>query len=166
MKKYSMETIVGIFVVVGLICVGYLSIRLGKVSLFHQNTYTLYARFTSVEGLRVGSPVEMFGIEAGKVTYLGIDNERQAALVAMSLRKDVKTYRDAMAEVKTMGLIGDKYMKIDPGGAEEPLKPGGTITNTTSLPDIEDLIGQYIFGQVNTQGQAKTPSGGETGRKQ
>jgi phospholipid/cholesterol/gamma-HCH transport system substrate-binding protein len=57
-------------------------------------------------------------------------------------------------------------MKIDPGGAEEPLKPGGTITNTTSLPDIEDLIGQYIFGQVNTQGQAKTPSGGETGRKQ
>ena len=89
MKKYSMETIVGIFVVVGLICVGYISVKLGKVSFFHQNTYTLYARFTSADGLRVGSPVEVFGIEAGKVTYLGIDNERQAALVGMSIRKDV-----------------------------------------------------------------------------
>jgi phospholipid/cholesterol/gamma-HCH transport system substrate-binding protein len=161
MKKYSMETIVGIFVVVGLICVGYLSIRLGKVALLHENTYTLYARFTSAGGLRVGSPVEVFGIEAGKVTYLGIDNERQAALVALSLRKDVKTYRDATAAIKTMGLLGDKYLKIDPGGAEESLKSGDTITNTTALLDIEGLIGQYIFGQVKT----KTPSGDETGRE-
>jgi len=161
MKKYSMETMVGIFVVVGLICIGYLSIRLGKVSLFHENTYTLYARFTSAGGLRVGSPVEVFGIEAGKVTYLGIDNERQAALVALSLRKDVKTYRDATAAIKTMGLLGDKYLKIDPGGAEEPLKSGDTITNTTALLDIEGLIGQYIFGQV----KPKTPSGDETGKE-
>jgi len=161
MKKYSMETMVGIFVVAGLICIGYMSVRLGKVSFFHQNTYTLYSRFTSAGGLRVGSPVQVFGIEAGKVTYLGIDNERQAALVAVSLRKDVKTYRDATAAIKTMGLLGDNYLKIDPGGAEEPMKSGDTITNTVPLLDIEGLIGQYIFGQVKT----KTSSGDETGRK-
>jgi phospholipid/cholesterol/gamma-HCH transport system substrate-binding protein len=161
MKKYSMETIVGIFVVIGLICVGYISVKLGKVSLFHENTYTLYARFTSAGGLRVGSPVQVFGIEAGKVTYLAIDNERQAALVGMSLRKDVKTYRDATAEIKTMGLLGDNYLKIDPGGAEEAMKSGDTITNTAPLLDIEGLIGQYIFGQVKT----KAPPGDETGRK-
>ena len=160
MKKYSMETIVGIFVVVGLICVGYLSIKLGKVSLFHENTYTLYARFTSADGLRVGSPVEVFGVEAGKVTYLGIDNGRQTAVVALSLNKDVKTYRDATAAIKTLGLIGDKYLKIDPGGAEGPMKAGDTITNTVATLDIEGLLGQYIFGQVK-----KTPSGDETGSK-
>jgi len=60
-----------------------------------------------------------------------------------------------------MGLLGDKYLKIDPGGAEEPLKSGDTITNTTALLDIEGLIGQYIFGQV----KAKTSSGDETGKE-
>jgi len=166
MKKYSMETVVGIFVVVGLVCVGYLSVTLGKVSLFHDNTYRLYARFTSVVGLRVGSPVEVYGIEAGKVVSLGIDNERQAALVGMSLRKDVKTYRDATASIKTTGLIGDKYVKIDPGGSEAPLKSGDTIMSTSAQPDLDDLIGRYIFGQVKTKGQAKTSSGDETGNKQ
>ena len=161
MKKYSMETIVGIFVVVGLICVGYIAVKLGKVTFFHQNTYTLYARFVSADGLRIGSAVEVFGIEAGRVTYLGIDNERQAALVGMSIRKDVKTYQDATAAIKTMGLLGDNYLKIDPGGAEAPMKSGDTITNTVPLLDLEALIGQYIFGQVKT----KTSSGDETGGK-
>ena len=122
----------------------------GEVSLFRENTYTLYARFGSVEGLRVGSPVEVFGIEVGKVTNLGIDNQRQAALVSMAIRRNVRTYRDAEASIKTTGLIGDKYLKIDPGGAEAPLKSGETITNTVTSPDIQDLIGQYIFGQVKT----------------
>jgi len=152
-----METMVGIFVLAGLICVGYVSVKLGNISLFHKNTYTLYARFSSVEGLRVDNPIEIFGIEAGKVSYVGIDNQRQAALVGMSIRKDVTVYGDATASIKTQGLIGDTYLKIDPGGAEAPLKSGGTITNTAALPDLEDLIGQYIFGQL------KTPSGGQTG---
>ena len=150
MKKYSMETIVGIFVLAGLICVAYISIKLGNISLFHQNTYTLYARFSTVEGLMVGNPVEVFGIEEGKVSYVGIDNQRQAALVGVSINKGVTVYGDATASIKTQGLIGDKYLKIDPGGAEAPLKPGGTITNTSAMPDIEDLIGQYVFGQVKT----------------
>jgi phospholipid/cholesterol/gamma-HCH transport system substrate-binding protein len=166
MKKYTMETIVGIFVVVGLVCVGYLSITLGKVPLFSDNTYTLYARFSSVQGLRVGSPVEVFGIEAGKVSYLGIDNERQAAIATLSIRKNVKLYKDAAAAIKTAGLIGDKYVNIDPGGADAPMKSGDIIASTTALPDIEDLIGQYVFGQVKSQGQAKTPPEDKTGGKQ
>ena len=67
MKKYSMESVVGIFVVIGLLCVGYMTIKLGKVSLFGDDYYVLYARFGSVSGLRVDSQVEINGIEVGRV---------------------------------------------------------------------------------------------------
>ncbi len=148
MKKYSMETIVGIFVVIGLLCVGYLTVKFGKVQMFGDNKYTLFARFTSVAGLRVGSPVQVFGIEVGRVTGMGIDNEKQVAWVSIEIRKDVYTFDDAIATIKTMGLIGDKFIRIDPGGAGRRLKSGDTITNTVASPDIEDLLGKYIFGQA------------------
>ncbi|HBA55657.1 MAG TPA: outer membrane lipid asymmetry maintenance protein MlaD, partial [Syntrophorhabdus aromaticivorans] len=111
MKKYSMETLVGIFVVIGLICVGYMTVKLGKVSLFGQDTYPLYARFASVSALRSGSTVEVYGIEVGSVTSLNIDNERQMAVVEMAIKKKVKVYDDASATIKSSGLIGDKYVK-------------------------------------------------------
>ena len=148
MKKYSMETAVGIFVVFGLLCVGYMTVKLGKVSLFGEDTYPLQARFASVSGLRVGSAVEIFGIQTGSVTSLGIDAERQMGIVGMKINKDAKVYDDAAATIKTSGLIGDKYVKIDPGGAGEPLKPGGTIAQTSVPADIEDLIGKYAFGDA------------------
>jgi phospholipid/cholesterol/gamma-HCH transport system substrate-binding protein len=148
MKKYSMETVVGIFVVIGLICVGYMTVKLGKVPLFGDDTYVLYARFATVSGLRVGSAVEIFGIQAGSVSSLGIDTERQMGVVGIKISKDIKVYDDAAATIKTSGLIGDKYVKIDPGGSGEPLKPGGTIIQTSVPADIEDLIGKYAFGDV------------------
>ena len=148
MKKYSLETIVGIFVIIGLACVTYMTIKLGKLTLFGDNYYALSARFTSVSGLRVGSSVEVHGIEVGRIDSLGIDSEKQMALVGMKIRNSVKIHDDAIATIKTAGLIGDKFIKIDPGGAGDVLKPGGTITETTTPPDIEDLIGKYAFGDV------------------
>jgi phospholipid/cholesterol/gamma-HCH transport system substrate-binding protein len=151
MKKYSIETAVGIFVVIGLICVGYLTVRLGKLSLFGEDAYPLYARFESVTGLRAGSSVEIYGIQVGSVTSLGIDQERQVGLVGMKINKGVNVYDDAAATIKTYGLIGDKYVKIDPGGAGAVLKPRGMITQTSAPPDIEDLIGKYAFGEVKKE---------------
>ena len=151
MKKYAMETIVGIFVVIGLICVGYVTIKLGKVSILGDNTYRLNARFATAAGLRVGSTVEIYGIQVGKVERLILDSERQRALVRFKMDNGVKVYDDATATIKSSGLIGDKYLKIDPGGAGELLKPGGTITETTVPADIEDLIGKYAFGDVKKE---------------
>jgi len=151
MKKYSMETAVGVFVLIGLICVGYMTVKLGKVSLFGEDTYTLHARFASVSGLRAGSSVEIYGIEVGSVTSLGIDAERQMGKVTMKIKKGVAIYDDAAATIKTAGLIGDKYVRIEPGGSGEPIKPGGTITQTTVPSDIEDLIGKYAFGDVKKE---------------
>jgi phospholipid/cholesterol/gamma-HCH transport system substrate-binding protein len=149
MKKYSMESVVGIFVVVGLLCVGYMTVKLGKVSLFADDNYTLYACFGSVSGLRVDSPVEMNGIEVGKVKRLIVDQEKQAALVELRIRKGIRVYDDAIASIRTSGLIGDKFVRIDPGGSGEILKSGGTIIDSTSPIDIEELIGKYIFGDVS-----------------
>jgi phospholipid/cholesterol/gamma-HCH transport system substrate-binding protein len=151
MKKYSIETAVGIFVVIGLICVGYMTVKLGKVSLFGEDTYPLYARFASVSGLRVGSSVEIYGIEVGSVTRLDIDADRQMGTVSMKINRGVKVYDDAAATIKSAGLIGDKYVRIDPGGAGEVLKPRGVITQTSVPADIEDLIGKFAFGDVKKE---------------
>jgi len=148
MKKYSMETIVGIFVVIGLLCIGYMTIKFGKLGMFGGDYYILYARFTSVSGLRVDSPVEMEGIEVGRVEQLIIDQDKQMAVLKLRIQKDIRVYEDAIASIKTSGLIGDKLIKIDPGGGGDILKPGGTITETTSALDIEDLISKYAFGDI------------------
>jgi phospholipid/cholesterol/gamma-HCH transport system substrate-binding protein len=156
MKKYSMETVVGIFVVIGLLCVGYMTVKLGKVSLFGDDYYSLYARFASVSGLRDGSPVEIDGIEVGRVGQMSIDQERQMAIVELKIKKGIKVCDDAGASIKTAGLIGDKFVKIDPGGAGDILKPGGTITETTSPVDIEDLISKYTFGDIKKDDKKET----------
>jgi phospholipid/cholesterol/gamma-HCH transport system substrate-binding protein len=130
-----------------------MTVKLGKVSLFGDDYYPLYARFNSVSGLRVDSPVEIYGIQVGRIERLTIDKEKQTALVELRVRKDIEVYDDAIASIKTSGLIGDKFVKIDPGGGDI-LKPGGTITETTSPLDIEDLISKYVFGDI-TKGDKK-----------
>ncbi|MGA1838992.1 MAG: MlaD family protein [bacterium] len=76
MKKYSMETVVGIFMLAGLICVGYLTVKLGNLSIFGDNSYAIFARFNSISGLRIGSPVEMLGIEIGQVDSFSMDQDK------------------------------------------------------------------------------------------
>ena len=156
MKKYSVETVVGIFVVIGLICVAYMTIKLGKVSLLGDNYYSLYANFSSVSGLRVGNPIEIDGIEVGRVENLVFDQEKQAAVAELKIRKDIKIYDDAGASIKTAGLIGDKFVNIDPGGAGQILKPGGRISDTNAPIDIEELISKYVFGDINKDDKKDT----------
>jgi phospholipid/cholesterol/gamma-HCH transport system substrate-binding protein len=161
MKKYAMETTVGIFVVIGLLCIGYMTLKLGHVSILSENTYPLYAKFTSVSGLRVGSPVSMLGIEVGRVQGIILDQKDQLAVVEMKIREGIQIYGDAIASIKTEGLIGDKYLSIEPGGAEKPLKPGGVITETQPAVDVADLIGKYAFGEVKKPEESAKSQGGK-----
>jgi len=151
MQKYAHETVVGIFVVIGLVCVGYMTAKLGDVSLFGDDSYTLYARFNSVSGLRVANSVEMLGMEIGKVAGFKLDQDDLLAMVELRIKPDIKIYDDAIASIKTAGLIGDKYVSIDPGGADDLLKPGDTITETESPVDIGELISKYAFGDVEEE---------------
>ncbi len=143
-----METIVGIFVVFGLLCVGYMTVKLGKVNLFGDNSYSLMAKFTTVAGLRKGSPVNILGIDVGRVEKITMDQENLRAVVEMRIKNDIKIYDDAIASIKTEGLIGDKYLSIDPGGGGDLLKPNGVITDTQAAVDVEQLISKYAFGEL------------------
>lgn len=148
MKKYTIETIVGIFVIFGLLCVGYMTVKLGKVNILGDNSYTLIAKFTTVAGLRIGSPVNILGIDVGRVEKITMDQENQKAVVEMRIKKGIKIYDDAIASIKTEGLIGDKYLNIDPGGGGDLLKNNGVIADTQAAVDIEQLISKYAFGEV------------------
>ena len=151
MKKYKIETIVGIFVFLGLLCIGYMTLKLGKVSLLQDDSYPLTAKFISVTGLRDGNPVDIMGIEVGRVERITMDQDNQKAIVEMKIKKGIKIYDDAIASIKTEGLMGDQYINIDPGGSGTLLGPKGTITETQAPVDIVGLIGKYAFGDVKKQ---------------
>ena len=161
MQKYIMETTVGIFVVVGLLALAYMTVNLGHFSLLGDDSYSLSAPFTSASGLRAGSPVIMLGIEIGRVQRLTMDQEKQKAVVEFKIQKGMKIYEDAIASIKTQGLIGDVYLSIDPGGGAALLPPGGTITETQPAVDVAELIGKYAFGEVKKPEESNKTQGGK-----
>ncbi len=148
MKKYSKETVVGLFVVIGLLCIAYMAVNLGNVGFIGENTYSLFGKFNTVTGLREGNPVNMLGLEIGRVQKFTIDQENQQVVVEFKINKDIEVFDDAIASIKTEGLIGDKFVAIDPGGGGDLLEDGDIITDTNSPTDIMDLISKYAFGDV------------------
>ena len=143
------QTAVGIFVLLGLVCVAYLTIKLGKMEVFDSKGFELVANFNSVSGLRVGADVEMAGVPVGRVASIKLDDDlsrRQA--VVLILDKDLQLPADTIASVKTSGLIGDKYVNLTAGGSEDILASGDTLEETESAVDIESLISKYALGGV------------------
>jgi phospholipid/cholesterol/gamma-HCH transport system substrate-binding protein len=101
-----------------------------------------------VTGLRVGSPVNMLGLEIGRVESFKMDQENQIAVVELKINNGIEVYDDAIASIKTEGLIGDKFVSIDAGGGGDLLANGDLITDTESPTDIMDLVSKYAFGDV------------------
>lgn len=148
MFKIKKETAVGIFVIMGLLAVVYMSVKLGNVQLFSDKYYEVKADFTDVSGLKVNAPVQMFGVDIGFISAIALDQKKGMAEVTMMVLKTVALTDDAIAAIKTNGLIGDKYVKIAPGGLGDPVKPGDTLFNTQPAIDLEDLISKFAFGKV------------------
>ena len=140
--------VVGVFVVIGLICLSYLTIKLGRMEVLNDNGYTVTARFTSVSGLRVGANVEVAGVSIGRVSAIKLDTEDYTAHVVMRIRDGVPLSEDTMASVKTSGLIGDKYICMTPGGSDTNLNDGSLITDTEPVIDLEALIAKVVFGGI------------------
>ena len=141
---------VGFFVLVGFLCVAYMTIKLGKMELFSREGFELNASFTNVSGLRVGADIELAGVPVGKVAAIRLDRTetQTAALVTLRFNEDMKLPDDTIASVRTSGLIGDKYIDVAPGGSMDILKAGDTITDTEPALDLGSLIGKYAFGGV------------------
>lgn len=148
MRKGNVELVVGIFVLLGILCLSYLSIKLGKMELVGGNTYPLTAEFDSVSGLKKGSFVEIAGVEVGRVESITYLPDKGVSRVTLLVDAGVKLQDDVIAAVRTKGIIGDKYLKLKPGGSDRYLAPGGRIRETESSVDIEELLSKYIHGNV------------------
>ena len=146
MERTSVNVSVGLFVLLGLLALGYLSVKLGRVSLLGGGGYFVTAEFPSVGGLKTGSTVEIAGVEIGRVE--GIALKDYEALVTLRINSGVKLQEDAIASIKTKGLIGEKYLRISPGGSEKIIPPGGRIREVEAPVDFEELLSKYIFGKV------------------
>ena len=146
MDKTKLEFIVGVFVLVGIICLGYLSIKLGKLELIGGDVYEVIAQFNSASGLKAGSSIEIAGVEVGRVRAIRLNEDRAAVVLAVD--NTVKLYTDTIASIKTRGIIGEKFLALSPGGGGDPLKPGDTIRDTESGLDLEELVSQYVHGNV------------------
>jgi len=137
------EISVGIFMVVGIACLVYLSINLGNVDLFGSDSFMINAKFGSIEGLEVAASVEIAGVPVGKVKRITL--EENQALVQMEIKKGTKITDDTIASIRTKGIIGDKFVKLSPGGSDDLLKDKGTLMDTESAISLEELVSKYIF---------------------
>ena len=147
MEKTKLEIVVGVFVLVGVLCLGYLSIKLGKLEMIGGDVYEVEAQFNSASGLKPGSTIEIAGVEVGRVRGITLVEDR--AKVKLAVNKTVKLYTDTIASIKTRGIIGEKFLALNPGGGGDPLKPGGIIRDTESGLDLEELVSQFVHGKVN-----------------
>ena len=146
MRRVNMETAVGLFLLAGILCLAYLSIRLGKLELIGGDSVPVTARFSSVAGLQAGTDVEIAGVPVGKVDSISIRDYQ--AVVRMRIQRGIGLPDDTIASVKTRGLIGDVYISLSPGASDRMIPPGGIIRDTEAAVDLEGLIGQFVHGSA------------------
>ena len=146
MKKFDLELAVGLFVIAGIVCLGYLSIRLGKMEILGGRVYDVYGIFSNTGGLKTGSSVVIAGVDIGRVKEVRLSNYE--ARVVMTLPQNLKIQEDAIASIRTRGLIGEKYVEISPGASDILVKPGGRIRETQPAVDLEQLISSFVFGKI------------------
>ena len=146
MQRFNREIAVGLFVALGILALAYLSIKLGDIQIGSGNTYTLTAVFPTVAGLQASAAVEIAGVSIGRVDTITLQDFE--AVVTMRVDSNVRLQDDAIASIRTRGLIGEKFIRITPGGSDQLIAPGGRIREVETPLDVEDLIGRFIQGKI------------------
>ena len=143
-KETKIEVAVGVFMIIGIAAIFYIAVKLGDLQVLGQDSYIVSARFTSSSGLRTGAFVEAAGVRIGVIDSITFDPEEYLSIVNMAIDKNVPIHEDAVASIRTAGIIGDKFIKITPGGGEF-LQDGDEIFETEPSINLEELISKYIF---------------------
>jgi phospholipid/cholesterol/gamma-HCH transport system substrate-binding protein len=146
MERARVNVAVGIFVLLGILALGYLSIKLGRVSFLGGGGYVVSVDFPATGGLKSGSAVEIAGVEIGRVESISLVDYQ--ARVMLRIDGSVKLQDDSIASIKTKGLIGEKFVRVSPGASDKLIGPGGKIREVEAPVDLEELISKYIFGKV------------------
>lgn len=148
MKSIKLELMVGLFVLAGLLALAWLSVKLARMELVGGDHTPIFANFSSVSGLKSGAPVEIAGVEVGRVDGITLGKTDFEARVRMKIKADVPIQADAIASVRTKGLIGDRYIIISPGGSEQVLQANETLIQTEPAINFEELISQFVHGNI------------------
>ena len=152
MKKNIVETVLG--AVVLLVAGVFLAFFYRTTDIAPSSGYVITATFSNIDGLKTGSPVRVSGVKIGQVLDFSLNPETFRAIVRMNINNDIKLPMDTVAIIASSGLLGDKFLTLDPGNEEEFLNPGDQIEFTQSTPGIEQLLGQVIFS-INNDGDNK-----------
>ena len=148
MNQKRTEFAVGLFILVGILAILYLAIQIGSSRILGSDSMVVEARFSNIGGLNEGSNIMIAGVKVGVVGNIRLDTESLFAMVELKLKNDIIIYDDAIASIKTNGLIGDKYVSLDPGGGGLELEEGEPIVDTESALDVESLISRFAFGSL------------------
>ena len=152
MSKKGIETLVGLFVLLGLAGLVFLSLKAANLASFGQrDSYVVSARFDNIGGLKQRAPVRSAGVTVGRVTRIGLDGTTYQGVVTMEIDRDVQFPRDSSAKILTSGLLGDQYVGLEPGAEEKPLAAGDVIKMTQSAVVLENLISQFLFNKAAEQ---------------
>ena len=144
-EKQHTEILVGIFILIGIITITFLALRMGDFGLLNNTQYIIKAEFTSASGLKKGAHVEIAGVSVGKVKNIIFNPETYLAEVYIAIENNIKVPEDSTASIRTAGIIGDKFLKISPGGSEIIIEKNMSIVETEPSINLEELISKYIF---------------------
>jgi phospholipid/cholesterol/gamma-HCH transport system substrate-binding protein len=142
---------VGVVVLVGIAILFYMSFRVGRFGLVAEKGYTITAHFKNTAGLDNKSPVQVAGVEIGRVNKITLD--KNVAKAAMTIKNDVQIPVDSKIAIKSFGILGDKYLEIIVGNATTYLKDGDELGNVVSYADYDEIfqnvsIAAKNFGQT------------------
>ena len=159
MSKKGIETLVGLFVLLGIAALVFLALKAANLSSFSgTDVYTLQARFDNIGGLKVRAPVRSAGVTVGRVTATSLDSKTYQGVVTMSIVNSYQFPKDTSAKILTAGLLGDQYVGLEPGGDDKNLAAGEAIAQTQSAVVLENLIGQFLTGKASDAGAGAVPS--------
>ncbi len=149
MNKRGIETLVGLFVLLGLAGVVFLALKAANLTSFgNSQGYVVTAKFDNIGGLKPRSPIRSAGVTVGRVTRIELDAKTYQGLVTMEIDSAVPFPKDSSAKILTSGLLGDQYVGIEPGSSDENLGPNSRISLTQSAVVLENLIGQLVSGKA------------------
>ncbi|MBP5534528.1 MAG: MCE family protein [Alphaproteobacteria bacterium] len=151
MKKNPIEAVLGIGVLVFAFL--FLFLAAGHVNVRPVDGYKLETSFTKIGGLEMGADVRINGIKVGSVTKIDLDPETYMALVELTIKDNIRLPKDTKASVVDSGIMGDKYIRLEPGKDSKKLQPYGYLTNTSPYKSLEDNVREFIF--LSTKDDAK-----------
>ncbi|MBL8352582.1 MAG: outer membrane lipid asymmetry maintenance protein MlaD [Burkholderiaceae bacterium] len=159
MSRRSTEILVGLFVMLGLVALVFVSLKAANLTTFGigGDTYPLAARFDNIGGLKARAPVRSAGVVVGRITGISLDPKSFQGVVTMEIERGYQFPKDTSAKILTAGLLGDQYIGLEPGGEIDNLPPGATIKQTQSAVVLENLIGQFLFNKAAEAGSGTKP---------